>query len=170
MRYSIGFTPLEYIRFLTKKCSFGLDIDYGTNLKFKKFKFNVKYGRGRDIWSMGLVILSILVNRTETVEWNSSDYNSKAKAVLPPLRCLIQRITNPSVYLKVGKESYYDEEALLTIDQNTLDTDINELESELLLENNSEHSLVQKYFRIVRDMLQINSTKRKSIQELVKLY
>lgn len=159
--YSIGFTPPEYIRNLEKIRPMGLDIACQDDNSFKHFKFNADHGQGRDIWALGLVILSVLTDRKDRIEWMDRR-NEKSIVTIAPLKCLRESIG-------FDGRSYYDEAKIVNLKQDTLDKEINELEQELIYNHKHDQASVTKYFKVIRGMLRVNPAERKNIIELLEL-
>lgn len=159
--YSIGFTPPEYIRHFEKIKPLGLDIDSQVDNSVKHFKFNADYGQGRDIWALGLVILSVLTDRKDRIEWMDRR-NEKSIVTIAPLKCLRESVG-------FDGRSYYDEAKIVNLKQEALDKEINELEQELIYNHKNDQASILKYFKVVRGMLKINPNERKNIIELLEI-
>lgn len=147
---SVGFTPPEYIRFFKTYRS--------TEQGLMPFiQFNLAYGQKRDIWAMGLVLLSILVGRQQRVEWKEGEKTHYADVA--PLPCLQKAIGSHA-----GQEY---EEGILQLAQSTLDYEIGELKKEVMDNHPADGATVEMLFKIVQQMLKIDPEQRKLTGELL---
>lgn len=156
---SLGFTPPEYIRFYKQQRPLGIQSTFSENL-FASAQFNIAHGQGRDIWSLGLVILSILVERTEEITWNNHFDLTSYRADFPPL---------PSLKACIPREvwSHYDEEGVLGLKQESINQDLDKLTKEVVARHPQDKLEVEKMFRMLKMMLAINLNERKSITEVL---
>ena len=158
---STGFTPPEYIKFYNKVRPWGLNNSVpwsGDNQAL--INFNIEHALARDIWAMGLILLAILVGRTQVVNWESED--TLYKATIAPLQCLKNCINS------VNQFSHYQEEDIINLTQGSLDTELNQLQQEVEQNNKDHVEQVKVLFEIVRNMLRINPKERSTIIDIVK--
>ncbi|KAF3361905.1 hypothetical protein PHSC3_001559 [Chlamydiales bacterium STE3] len=155
---SVGFTPPEYICFYQKKRPFGIQLPWFNN-NLDIAQFNIKHGQGRDVWAIGLVILSLLVEREEEVVWENVFKNCRKKANIPPLPCL-------KSILSGRPWGAYEEEGILDLKQATVDADLNRLKKEIASKHPKEQAELARIFEMLKEMmLRIDPNKRKTIAQ-----
>ena len=164
---SHGYTPPEFIRHYKDVKPFGLHKTcFNEN---KNIEFNLKYGQRRDVWSLGLVILSVLVGKTKNVSWVTETMNlekwvnvrTSHKSVIPPLACLKKCVTPKN------KEKY-NEIGILKLSQQSLDKEIDQLCEEVKLQHKDDKSSVDVLFKAVKQMLRINPEERASVAAILQ--
>lgn len=155
---SIGFTPPEYIRFYQEKRPFGIQ-EVWLDHNLDTAEFNIKHGPGRDVWAIGLVILSLLVEREEEVVWENIFERCRKKANIPPLPCLKS--------ILAGRHwTRYDEGGILNLKQETLNADLDRLEKEVGSKHPEERTEVARIFEMLREMmLRIDPNERRTIAQ-----
>lgn len=161
---SEGYTPPEYIHFYKEKRPFGIQHSFLDN-DVSTAQFVIKHGQGRDVWSMGLVILTLLVEREEKVVWKAVFHNNEVRARnIPPLPCL-------KAILSGTKWGYYIEEDILKLKQETLDADLATLENEVVSRSPEKRTELATVFKILKTMmLRIDPDKRKSSAECLEAF
>ncbi len=148
-RTQLGLLPPEYIAWLVEDLS----------RKASIFDFHFQYGQGRDIWSMGLVLLSILLNKKETITLNK-DGESKV-FIISPLQCLKN-------CLAAGETSQFYEKGILGLTQEMIDDELADLEQTALAER-SDAVLIRKLFGMVKAMIRINPTERAKVGTIASM-
>jgi hypothetical protein len=161
---SIGYTPPEFIRFYSKARPFGIYHAGQFEDPFEIADFNIQHGQGRDVWSIGLVILSLLAERQQEVLFENVFERMRKKANIPPLPCL-GKILSGEIFNK------YDEVDILKLTQEELDADLDLLEKEIAKKHPHDREEVTKIFRMLKDkMLRIDPKERKSVAECLALF
>ncbi len=159
---STGYTPPEYIRFyhLYKKQKSELFFTQ-TSDRLDLAEFTVNHGHGRDIWSMGLVILTLLVGREEEISYHLSMKES-IKSYIPPLRSLKSVLS--------GWQDY-NEQGTLKLTQEALDADLDQLENEVMLKHPEEKEELAKIFLMLKTkMLRIKPEERVTVDTCLALF
>lgn len=160
---SVGYTPPEFIQFFQQQLPSGLlgpfSISYDP---LEAIAFNIKYGQRRDVWSMGLVMLSLLVERQETVYRENMSQKTKYKTKIAPLPCLKDLLSGRFW-------GAYDEKNILRLQQETLDLEIDQLEKETQLKHPERQFEVTTTFHVVKRMLRIDPNERITIDQSLRL-
>jgi serine/threonine protein kinase len=152
---SIGFTPPEYITFYKSEHPRGIFDKSLLVDDFKLAQFNIEHGPKRDIWSMGLVILSLLVEREKKAIWENRSENKRYTAQIPPLPCL-KKVLSGTVWT-------YDEEKIVSLTQKDIDDDLAHLEKEMVCRYPEEVENLEKIFYMLKNMmLRINPVERET--------
>jgi hypothetical protein len=158
---STGYTPPEYIKFYKKLRPFGIQDDRFDNT-FEIVDFNIKHGQGRDVWSMGLVLLALLMEREEEVVWKSFFDQCYKKTKICPLPCL-------KAALSGCVSGHYAEENVLNIKQETIKADLDRLEKEVAAKHPEERAEVATLFQLVQGMLKIDPKERNTVAQCLDL-
>lgn len=125
--------------------------------------FQLKYGQKRDIWAMGMIILSLLVGRVEQLVYPQKNPNEAARILATaPISCITRAIQE-----KIGTHAQQDI-GLLDVTQDAIDVDINSLESEVKLKHSPHDAEIAKFFKVVRDMIRVNPDERKLAKDLLQ--
>jgi serine/threonine protein kinase len=157
---SIGFTPPEYIRFYQEKRPLGIG-KVSAKDSFDIAQFNIKHGHGRDVWDLGLVIISLLIEREVEAVWINVNENCRKRTNIPPLPCL-QAMLSDRIF------GHYDEKGILDIKQETLDADLDQLEREIAYKHPQERTEVARVSEMLKKMmLRINPTERKTVADCI---
>lgn len=160
---SPGFTPPEYIRYLAKISPFGIEANRRFLDTDEMIQFNLKYAQGRDIWAMGLVILSVIIGKTEKATLRVP--NKSGVAIIAPLQCLKKRLEarnySPSRY------EFYAERGILDLVQIKLDSELFDLEHEVRLQHPNDSLKVNSIFHVIRQMLKIDPEQRGNAASLL---
>lgn len=159
---SIGYTSPEYVQFYKTVRPFGIQIPRPLENAMEIIQFNIEYGLGRDIWSLGLVILSVLVGREERARWINRFKGKNMQAFIAPLSCLKKCLENDWAH-------GYQEENILNLKQETLDKEIDSLNQEVIRMHPEDKALVDQHFQLVKHMLKIDPKERSNIRELLNL-
>lgn len=154
---SVGFTPPEYISFYKKKRPFGIEKNWFDN-DLDVIQFNIKHGQGRDVWGMGLVIISLLVEREEEVVWENVFENCHKKARVSPLPCL-------KAILSSRLWDHYDEKGIMDLKQKTIDADLDQLEHEIAPKHPENQTELARVFEMLKGMMRVNPEERKTISQ-----
>lgn len=158
---STGFTPPEYIRFYKKERPLGIQKNWFGISDLQIAHFNIKHGQGRDVWSMGLSILTLIVEREEQVMFENVLENTIGKFTIPPLPCL-KAILSGKIW------DHYDEEGILRLKQQTVNEDLDQLEKEITPKHPEERRKLAKLFEMLKTMmLRIDPNERKSIAQCI---
>lgn len=161
---SLGYTPPEYIRFYSQVRPLGIHKEIYRDDIFKISDFNIQHGQGRDVWSLGLVILSLLAERQQEVIFEHGIQHVLKKANIPPLPCL-GRILSGRIYTN------YDEALIVNLKQKDLDADLDQLEMEIALKHPQDREEIAKIFQMLKEkMLRIDPKERKPIGECLALF
>lgn len=161
---SLGYTPPEFIRFYIKTRPLGVDHAGYFEDPFEIADFNIQHGQGRDVWSIGLVILSLLAERQQEVLFEKVSEHVRKKANIPPLRCL-SKILSGEVFNK------FDEAGILKLTQKELDADLDQLEKEIAPKHPHAREEVAKIFKMLKEkMLRIDPKERKPVGECLALF
>lgn len=155
---SIGYTPPEYVDFYKKNRPLGLKNPQSLQEKDESIRFQLKNAQGRDIWAMGMVLLSIIVGRRE--EFKSEKLSKSGN--IAPLKCLKKCLEN-------SIDRFYPEAKVARLKQNDLDKELDELQKEVKGLHKDEAKEVEIYFKVIKNMLQTDPSKRMSASSLVEI-
>lgn len=159
---SFGWTPPEFVRFFSSSQPAQKALDARRKL-LDTINLNVRNGQKRDIWSMGLLILSILTGRQNQFKIQVRENNSITNytSALPPLACLDRHLR-----AKMGTDR--QEDGILDLTQHELHEDIEQLESELLRKHPSDRDMISLFMGVVKNgMLLINPVLRDDVKDLL---
>lgn len=155
---SFGFTPPEYIRFYEERRPLGISQPCFDNDE-EIAEFNINHGQGRDVWSLGLVILTLLVERQEEAAWENTFQKRSKTGAIPPLECFKKTFSFP-VY------SPYDENGILFVLQEEIEEDLDRLEAEVSPRYPEEKRELSRIFSMLKIMmLRVNPDERKTVAE-----
>ncbi|MFI5343188.1 MAG: hypothetical protein ACHQUC_03095 [Chlamydiales bacterium] len=187
--FTIGYTPPEYVRLYKQLAPEGINQRRGNPFmksdmlllgpssmyrfnememllidmdKHKLIDFNMENAQMRDIWSLGLVILSILVGRTDQMNQNNLKQNMRIAAKIAPLPCLKKCLDaiNCDPYIESG---------ILSLTQEEIDKDLVFLEQEVIAMHPNETEMVHRLFHAVGNMLKLDPKARKKASDLCAL-
>jgi hypothetical protein len=143
--YSIGYTAPEYVDFLNRYKG------YTQEQRLELVRFNGENCQKRDIWSLGLVLVSICVERTESIKLYHSTFD------LPPF---------PSLKSRISILPAYPEQDVAFIKQAEIDTDLSKLQGETLHKHPGNSASINKVFDVIRTMLKVNPKERANIVDI----
>lgn len=142
-----GYTPPEYVKFFQKHFPHGIDQPSDTTLEKIK-EFQLCYGIDRDLWAVGLVILSILVGREELCEQEKE--GKTIRLAIAPLPCLKKHL----------EQSNFKEEGILKINQYEIDKDLRELKKEVYQMHPERAFYIDFCFYFLEFVLQVDFSRR----------
>lgn len=161
---SFGYTPPEYILFYMQHLPAGLSGAFsGPHNPIEVIAFNIKYAQSRDVWSMGLVLLSLLVERQDMTTWENTFHNCQRRAKIAPLPSL-QKMLSGTL------KNPYDENNVVFLGQDLLDKEMDDLAQDTLLIHPKRQEEVSRSFQIIKRMLRVNPDERITVHEALNLF
>lgn len=151
--FKIGLIPPEYVDFKIKYYDLVKEKFKENILPEDTIKFNLQFGQKKDIWSMGLILVSILYGTT----------SEKVNIAIPPM---------PSLESKLNQEKNFNghrDDKIKDLTQDEIDKDLKNLfESSYIPDEYNKR--VEKCYHLIREMLQVDPNKRISAQKALSAF
>jgi hypothetical protein len=155
--FTVGFTPPEYIQLYSRLRPKGLKHPSYLEDQRALVNFNLEHAQGRDIWSMGLVLLSILMDRSENITESTDQLHHRLD--ISPLQSIKNAIVDSS-------SGPYREIGILSITQEIIDEELDQCKQMVKKMHVQQEVLVESLFKVVSGMLRVNTQERLKMDEI----